>query len=76
MKPSLDHDAFRNEFWKIKCSECKNEQPVYSAATTIILCNACSHKLAVPTAHSIQLTGATIIGGMKEQKREEVNKDE
>lgn len=38
-----------NRFLKVRCNECKNEQIVFSRASTQVKCLICGAKLAVPT---------------------------
>ena len=38
-----------SKFQKIKCSECEEEQIVYSHTTTVIKCNSCGNPIAQPT---------------------------
>ncbi|MBI5391855.1 30S ribosomal protein S27e [Candidatus Woesearchaeota archaeon] len=45
MKQRLNHSSF----CKIKCEKCKNEQLVFSNATTEVVCLVCGEILASPT---------------------------
>ncbi len=38
-----------SKFWKVKCEKCKNEQVVFSNATTKVVCLVCGEVLATPT---------------------------
>ena len=42
---------------KIKCSECQEEQIVYSHTTTVIKCNSCGNPIAEPTGSKAKLNG-------------------
>jgi small subunit ribosomal protein S27e len=38
----------RPKFLKIRCTECGNEQMVYSHASTLVRCQVCGKTLVVP----------------------------
>ena len=38
-----------SKFVKVKCDKCKNEQIIFSKATTLIKCLVCNNVLAKPT---------------------------
>jgi len=46
-----------SKFQKIKCSECQEEQIVYSHTTTVIKCNSCGNPIAEPTGSKAKLNG-------------------
>jgi len=46
-----------SKFQKIKCSECEEEQIVYSHTTTVIKCNSCGNPIAQPTGSKAKLFG-------------------
>ncbi len=46
-----------SKFQKIKCSECQEEQIVYSHTTTVIKCNSCGNSIAQPTGSKAKLFG-------------------
>ena len=46
-----------SKFQKIKCSECEEEQIVYSHTTTVIKCNSCGNPIAQPTGSKAILFG-------------------
>ncbi len=39
----------KNKFVQVKCEKCKNEQVIFSRATSIVKCLVCSEILAEPT---------------------------
>ncbi|MCS7097455.1 MAG: 30S ribosomal protein S27e [Candidatus Methanomethyliaceae archaeon] len=39
----------KSKFLKIKCSDCGNEQIIFSHASTLVKCNICNKELAMPT---------------------------
>lgn len=39
----------KSKFLKIKCEKCKNEQHVFSNASTKVSCLVCNETLAIPT---------------------------
>lgn len=38
-----------SNFLKVKCSDCGNEQTMFSHASTVVRCNICNKELAIPT---------------------------
>ncbi len=38
----------RSRFLRVKCSDCENEQLVYSHVSSVVRCKVCSKTLAVP----------------------------
>ena len=46
-----------SKFQKIKCSECEEEQVIYSHTTTVIKCNSCGNPIAQPTGSKAKLFG-------------------
>ena len=46
-----------SKFQKIKCSECEEEQVIYSHTTTVIKCNSCGNPIAQPTGSKAILFG-------------------
>jgi len=46
-----------SKFQKMKCSECGEEQIVYSHTTTMIKCNSCGNPIAEPTGSKAKLFG-------------------
>ena len=38
-----------NRFLKVRCNECKNEQVIFSRASTPVKCLICGASLATPT---------------------------
>ncbi len=39
----------KTKFVRVRCSKCKNEQNIYSAVSTKVLCLVCEEVLAQPT---------------------------
>jgi small subunit ribosomal protein S27e len=48
------------KFLKIRCTDCGNEQIVYSHASTPVKCNVCGKTLTVPQGGKARLRGAVI----------------
>ena len=48
------------EFLKVRCTDCGNEQLVYSHASTLVRCHVCSTTLAMPRGGKAMLK-ATVI---------------
>jgi small subunit ribosomal protein S27e len=44
-------------FHKVDCSECGEQQVVYSHASTIIACNSCGNNIAEPTGSKAKING-------------------
>ncbi len=38
----------RSRFLRVRCSDCENEQLVYSHVSSVVRCKVCSKTLAVP----------------------------
>ena len=38
----------RTRFLRVRCSDCENEQLVYSHVSSVVRCKVCSKTLAVP----------------------------
>jgi len=53
-----------SEFLRVKCTDCGNEQMVYSHASTIVKCQVCSKTLAVPRGGKAEVK-ATVLGTVK-----------
>ena len=52
------------EFLRVRCTDCGNEQLVYSHASTTVRCQVCSKTLAVPRGGKAEVK-ATILGTVK-----------
>jgi len=50
----------RSTFLRVKCSECGNEQIVFSHATNIVRCNVCGAVIAEPTGGKAAIKGEII----------------
>jgi len=50
----------RSTFLRVKCSECGNEQIVFSHATNIVRCNVCGAVIAEPTGGKATIKGEII----------------
>ena len=50
----------RSRFLRVKCSDCENEQLVYSHVSSIVRCKVCSKTLAVPRGGKAEIK-ATIL---------------
>ncbi len=49
------------KFLRVRCTDCSNEQLVYSHASTPVRCQVCSKTLAVPRGGKAEVK-ATILG--------------
>ena len=47
----------KSKFQKIKCSQCEEEQIVYSHTSTVIKCNSCGNTIAEPTGSIAKIFG-------------------
>ena len=47
----------KSKFQKVKCSECEEEQVIYSHTTTLIKCNSCGNTLVQPTGSVAKIFG-------------------
>ncbi|MGB1697778.1 MAG: 30S ribosomal protein S27e [Thermoplasmatota archaeon] len=47
-------------FIKVRCSDCSNEQVIFSRAATQVKCLVCGTKLATPTGGSAVLHGELV----------------
>ncbi|PSG98976.1 MAG: 30S ribosomal protein S27e [Nanohaloarchaea archaeon SW_7_43_1] len=45
------------DFYRVKCSECGNEQKIFSHASTKVECLVCSEELATPTGGKADVNG-------------------
>lgn len=50
----------RSLFLRVRCSDCGNEQVVFSHATTIIHCNVCGSTLAEPSTGKATIKGEVV----------------
>jgi len=50
----------RSVFLRVKCSDCGNEQIVFSHATSIIHCNVCGATLAEPSGGKAKVKGEIV----------------
>lgn len=48
------------KFLKVRCTDCGNEQFIYSHASTSIRCQVCSKTLAVPRGGKAEIRAAVI----------------
>lgn len=51
----------RSKFLVVRCTDCGNEQLVYSHASTPVRCNVCSKTIAVPRGGKAEVK-ATVLG--------------
>ncbi|PSG99896.1 MAG: 30S ribosomal protein S27e [Nanohaloarchaea archaeon SW_4_43_9] len=45
------------DFYRVKCSECGNEQKIFSHASTKVECLVCSEELATSTGGKAEVNG-------------------
>jgi small subunit ribosomal protein S27e len=50
----------RSKFLRVKCSDCGNEQVVFSHATNLVHCNICGAVLAEPTGGKAIIKGEVV----------------
>ena len=49
-----------NDFLKIKCADCGNEQTTFSKAATKVTCNVCGATLVVPKGGKAEIKGEIV----------------
>lgn len=49
-----------NEFLKIKCADCGNEQITFKKAATKVTCNVCGATLVVPKGGNAEIKGEIV----------------
>lgn len=49
-----------SRFLRVKCSDCGNEQIVFSHATTTVRCNVCRAVIAEPTGGKAEIRGEIV----------------
>lgn len=47
-------------FWKVKCTDCSNEQVVFSRAASEVSCTACGATVLTPRGGEAQLKGELV----------------
>ncbi len=47
-------------FVRVSCRKCKNEQIVFSKASTLVKCLKCDAELAVPTGGTAEIKGKIV----------------
>jgi small subunit ribosomal protein S27e len=50
----------RSKFVRVKCSDCGNEQVIFSNVTNIVHCNICGATLAKPTGGKAEIKGEVV----------------
>jgi len=50
----------RSVFLRVKCSDCGNEQIVFSHATNVVHCNVCGATLAEPSGGKAKVKGEIV----------------
>lgn len=50
----------KSKFLRVKCSECGNEQNLYSHASTTVQCNVCGVILAEPRGGKAKINGEIV----------------
>jgi len=50
----------RSKFVRVRCSDCGNEQVVFSHITNIVRCNICGATLAKPTGGKAEIKGEIV----------------
>jgi len=54
-------DKRRSKFLMVRCTECGNEQLVFSHASTAVKCQVCSNTLSTPRGGKAEMK-ATVLG--------------
>lgn len=54
----------RSKFLIVRCTECGNEQLIYSHASTAVRCQVCSKTLSIPRGGKAEVR-ATILGAVE-----------
>ncbi len=49
-----------NNFLKIRCKSCGNEQIIYSKISSVVVCNICGSTLAKPTGATLSTAGELV----------------
>ncbi|AGO60741.1 MULTISPECIES: 30S ribosomal protein S27e [Ferroplasma] len=49
-----------NNFLKIKCKDCGNEQIIYSKVSSVVVCNICGSTIAKPTGSTLATSGELV----------------
>lgn len=50
----------KSRFVKVRCSKCKNEQVIFSKASSEVLCLVCDKELAKPTGGKALITAEIV----------------
>ena len=50
----------KSKFLRIACRKCKNEQVVFSKASTLVKCEKCSAELVIPTGGQAEVKGKVL----------------
>ncbi len=50
----------RSVFLQVKCTDCGNEQSIFSHAATVVHCNICGATLAEPTGGKANIKGEIV----------------
>jgi small subunit ribosomal protein S27e len=50
----------RSRFLRVKCSDCGNEQALFSHSTSVIHCNVCGALLAEPSSGKVAIKGEVV----------------
>lgn len=48
------------DFYRVKCDECGNEQRIFSHASTTVDCLVCNEPLAVPKGGKAEINGEIV----------------
>jgi small subunit ribosomal protein S27e len=48
------------DFYRVRCDECGNEQRVFSHASTTVECLVCTEELATPTGGKAEVNGEIV----------------
>jgi len=49
-----------NQFAKVRCTKCKNEQVIFRKAASIVKCTVCEKELATPTGGNARIKAKVV----------------
>ena len=53
-------DMPKSKFIRVVCRKCKNEQIIFSKASTVVKCNKCNANIALPTGGQADINARKI----------------
>ena len=49
-----------NQFAKVRCTKCKNEQIIFQKAASVVKCTVCEKELATPTGGKARIKARVV----------------